>query len=874
MEKPMRSIPYRLALLTMLLTYTLGADEPAPGGGKDIHGDPLPPGAIARLGTLRFRAGRGITHLAFSPDGKRLVAKSRSAVSVWDVASGRMLLEAVDQETGPLAWRSDGRGIALVRDAAGAVRFEDFTRARPAKSAPKEAKFTFIHSDDAAADNERINEYAMSPDGKYLVAGRAGEQDRARSLSVWEGAPGKTLAQLPPPRTLGPQHGTCHQIVFSSDGKTVGVLSGPNQPSLTQTLLFELYDLATGKERARRDVAMPSRNDGRMTLALSASGRYLAVGGNDHRCHIHDLDRDSPSVSFGVAKATSATAGWSALAIAGDQVFAASWADRSLHIHDIKTGGPIRPAAPTMDWIEALAFSSDGKRMAAAGQTGIIRLWDVDRGQESEPGPGHLGPIWRVQLTPDGRALTTSSDNVPRLWDLASGRELRRIDLPCEATSFTLSPDRSALLALCGFEIMAFDASNGARMAAPANIAASRETRFYSGDSRSLLIGEGKSIRVLAWPDGGIRRRFEFLSTVEGGDYAEVLQAGLTPDGKTLLVHTQNSGLEARYSVDLWDAGTGLFRARLLESHDESGRGIAFLDEGRHVVLPIKPVRAGGVAPIAGSRLGLWNLRSAKLVRAFEAPGSRMTRDLAADPGSYVLATAEEGENGFTLLYEIASGQIRRRIPGHLRANMSVAFTPDGNRLVTVGGDKTGLVWDISLAGAARRRKPASDDELELAWQALAKPNASDGYDALIVLATQPERAVEMARRRLKPATVDAAAIDRLIADLDSEKFVTREKATKELEKLSRAEIAALQFRAETGGSLELKRRLAVFLNRYDSGALSADELRSLRALEFLEQSGSPAARSAIAELTKGEPSADLTIRALAAKGRLDRRKN
>ena len=87
----------------------------------DTASDPLPPGAVARLGTTRLRPGGWIDRLMFSPDGKRLVSWGGAnhvskAISIWEVATGRELRRIPRPETQleAWAWLPDGRGIAVI----------------------------------------------------------------------------------------------------------------------------------------------------------------------------------------------------------------------------------------------------------------------------------------------------------------------------------------------------------------------------------------------------------------------------------------------------------------------------------------------------------------------------------------------------------------------------------------------------------------------------------------------------------------------------------------------------------------------------------------------------------------------------------------
>src|SRR5581483_4167945 len=70
------------------------ARGPAEAAGRvDRLGDPLPPGALLRLGTVRFQHGKGIEAAALAPDGKLLVTAGTDAVRVWDTATGRAVAE-------------------------------------------------------------------------------------------------------------------------------------------------------------------------------------------------------------------------------------------------------------------------------------------------------------------------------------------------------------------------------------------------------------------------------------------------------------------------------------------------------------------------------------------------------------------------------------------------------------------------------------------------------------------------------------------------------------------------------------------------------------------------------------------------------------
>src|SRR5207249_2590739 len=111
----------------------------------------------------------------------------------------------------------------------------------------------------------------------------------------------------------------------------------------------------------------------------------------------------------------------------------------------------------------------------------------------------------------------------------------------------------------------------------------------------------------------------------------------------------------------------------------------------------------------------------------------------------------------------------------------------------------------------------------------------------------------------------DAAKVQRLIADLDDERFAVRRQASVALEKIGEPAAPSLRKALEGEPSIEARRRLEDLLARINSAAPHGEALRSLRAIEALERIGTPAARQVLQSLAEGTAGAALTRAAQAA---------
>ncbi|HUR56002.1 MAG TPA: RNA polymerase sigma factor, partial [Gemmataceae bacterium] len=177
---------------------------PPAAAGADAFGDPLPPGAVARLGSVRFRNGMWTYHVLPSPDGARFAtigrggAEHEDVLTVWD-ADGRptRTVHLGGAQVQFARWMPDGRGFALLKldTAAYAVwEFTDEKAAPPAVINRNNIGHHFIGTLDAAT---------ISPDGK-LVAGasRTAEHVNPIRTEVWAFTPGAVLRAAPPRQTI------------------------------------------------------------------------------------------------------------------------------------------------------------------------------------------------------------------------------------------------------------------------------------------------------------------------------------------------------------------------------------------------------------------------------------------------------------------------------------------------------------------------------------------------------------------------------------------------------------------------------------------------------------------------------------------------
>jgi hypothetical protein len=225
-------------------------------------------------------------------------------------------------------------------------------------------------------------------------------------------------------------------------------------------------------------------------------------------------------------------------------------------------------------------------------------------------------------------------------------------------------------------------------------------------------------------------------------------------------------------------------------------------------------------------------------------------------------------------LWEVATGrEICQFEPGSATVS-SLAFAPDGRRLLSGLTNGTTVVWDTTRPLGQGRPALAkiTTEELKTLGSDLADENPSKAYQAVWSLVAVPDQAVPFLKERVLPAApTDLQLLARLIADLGGASFDAREKATTELEKLGELALPKLRQAMAESPSAEVRQRAEKLFEKLRGLVPAGEALRGLRAVQTLEYIATPEAKQQLESLAKGAPEARLTQEAKASLERLNR---
>jgi WD40 repeat protein len=847
----------------------------------DQSGDPLPTGAVARLGSIRFRHPGAVHFVGYSGDGKRVVTASGDTLHFWDARTGKELrqlhIKAAPQRqrfrSSPSVLLSgDGKTIVLgafdgdctVVDVASGKTLRTFT-VRP------EAQGRFR------------GDALLSADGRLLVIVENNRFRGGSQISVWDTTTGKVLRQL----NSKNKGGSFSAAAFAADGKTLLALESQEfekkgEPAKPQMRFFDVH---TGQEI--RSMASPV--DFPSVLAFGADDKTLIIHDRQSNVLVYNLGTNKEERRFsakqGTVRGTLLSPDKKTLFIAGF---------KEITQFDIQSGKSLRDFPLKPDLNEeilgpfersgrlVMALSPDGNTLAVPALV-TIAFWNVQSGKEILYAEGHRDRIDSLSFAPDGkRLLTGAADSRLCLWDLARGQRLRDFvsePLPPDKFGFgrerislfrvrgMFSPDGKSIAGLWwGGKLHIFDAASGklreqlGGSVGQTGFAFSPNGKFVAvtgPDGLVRLFTDGREIRTFGAPmaEG---QRF-------GPDFEQsIFSTAFTPDSRTLIGASflvEPNGLQVQ--IKHWEMASAKER-RHFQTRMDIGRGGVEFDAitsalDSFIVGFVFSPDGKTVAEAGFSNIKLRNVRNGREIRSFGGKQIAAATTLFSPDGAVLIAGKHDGS---IRLWNLSSGIVLGDFPAHSGAVTALAFSADGKWLASGARDGSVLIWDWEyLRGwvETQRKRAPTPVVHERLWADLAG-DAVVAYQAVETLADTPVQTVAFLKARLRPVQpVEPRHLQRLLADLDDQKFAVRNKAEQSLEALGDLAAGAIKERLAQSPSLEMKRRLDRLMKKLDAREVTSDVLQVLRAIETLDMIDTAEARSVLAGLAKGAPGHRIT---------------
>ena len=368
--------------------------EPKPAARTDLYGDPLPPGAVARMGSVRLRLGPLCRQILFSADSKELISVgSDGVIRFWDPENGKEIRNLKVEERGFIAAAVSADGKTLAAAAVGPN-----TR----RLTPWACDWVYLwdartYEQRAALHVEGMGAYclAFSPDGKTLAA--AGED---KIIRLWDVESGKER------RKLEGHQWPIGSMEFSPDGTLLAARDegySPEPPGRPQDkkyyVDFRMWDLASGKTCWKNEFPPDSQWIG--DFRFLPSGEVLTLGDGVRVLNAKDgkelrvvqTGPNLPNRPFVISPD-----GKEMIAIGGVTSKDGFWTGRN-SVEVLTLAGETTPEFLDGDFRNAylMALSPDGKTLATVesappgGESDITRLWDWKARRQKEIVPGPVG---------------------------------------------------------------------------------------------------------------------------------------------------------------------------------------------------------------------------------------------------------------------------------------------------------------------------------------------------------------------------------------------------------------------------------------------------------------------------------------------------
>jgi RNA polymerase sigma factor (sigma-70 family) len=800
----------------------------------DSLGDPLPDGAVMRLGTRRHRVQTWPLNWQSMPDGKSYLSVQRLGVSSEarrsDSHSGLVVEKwPVPNQLDVVGFSPNGRFLLLTNH----FIFRTGLLLQGQDEPRQEWRFTLYDLSRrkevwsarqmlAHKDWADVGVCRFAPSGKWIAtAGQRG----SGTLRLWDAENGKQLWQHP-------GEGQSLSLLGFADGEKLLAVRGNNDGHVY------LFDRATGKQ-VRSFATAPTREYPGGGL-LSPDGSHIVIGGWNPRPRLWDLAGKEQAPLEGHTE-------WARqLAFSPDGKKLYTGGNDSFVLERAWPSGKVlRRIDLGRMGISELAVSGDGRRLEILfwGEKALA-FFDLETGKRiPEPIDGHRSTIYGIGCAPDGSLITFASDATVRTWDAKAGKAIAqfKVELDLNAGGFALSADGKRVAVPKGDidGVHVYERATGKLLSTiPADHWSMKKLTF-SPDGRFLAAIDTERGMAQVWATDTSQQVLKFKAQqVAYGSTA----GAFSPDGRTFAF--TDHGLVRFWNTATWKEAPGITAS--------SPFGILFSPDGRMLAtLSVEGVRLFEV--------------STRLEREHLRPAGYPSGSLCFSRSGRFLAWVSDRTK--IVVLDVRRGILMGPFAGHDDTVSGLTFTLDEKALASSSADSTILIWDIARIA---EKNPAQGADADRAWQALASGDARAAFAGIRTLAANPEQALRRIGERVKPVEpLDSDWVATRLHALDSAKFAEREQATRDLEQVGERVVPFLEKLLQGQPGVEARERAERLLAKLrgpvdDQGRL----IQSRRGLEVLEWIGTNSARDLVEVLASGAEGAPLTTDAKNALGR------
>ena len=443
-----------------------------------------------------------------------------------------------------------------------------------------------------------------------------------------------------------------HSVAFSADSKSLATGSSDAR----------LWDVSTGQQTAE----FKGHSKPLVSVAISADGTKLVTGSFDLSAKLWEISTkkllwtiDDPRAGIAMGR----------LAFSSDgQRLYTETAERKIRSWDTSTGKEISDQKSFHGLRHPFAWSPDGKYIAGQTQRG----WEIDvkeiaTGRTVTTLKRDIGFVTDVSFAPNSKlVLVRGSEGIAFLWELPSGKQIRKFDgVTCEPS---FSPNGKSI-AMCSKNVIKlWDLEKSVEIAFLRGHIGEVKAIAFSPDGLKLASGgDDNTAKIWNVPPSETRG-------ILRGHTKEINGISFSHDSKLLASASEDN------SVKIWDVETEQVR-RPLVGHTDVVISTAFSPDERTV------------ATIAKDRkVKIWDITTGKQLRSFDIP----TQDngISYSPNGKLIATSNWWDGTDVKLWDAATGDLRCSFP--IKAPWGVRFSKNGSRVTASGDDKTVKLWDTS----------------------------------------------------------------------------------------------------------------------------------------------------------------------------------